>query len=213
MPGCVQCGSLLTLHDTNRIGYYQEKIWHNLTSTKYVILTVQVHGGDMSKQISFIHCSCCKICDQGDSWLLKELLKKMTFFHLFLNLFPFQKNFVQRQQCMDLLFVTPGICWLPPSNWWSLVHLLGSEDGLFFGKAGGLGKIRDFAWLSTATLICIAVSQQTWEYNIRNVANWFRDRHLSCLGLRWFILIQFWFWIETKMSRCCSDELDFPVVD
>lgn len=83
MPGCVQCGSLLTLHDTNRIGYYQEKIWHNLTSTKYVILTVQVHGGDMSKQISFIHCSCCKICDQGDSWLLKELLKKNDLFSPF----------------------------------------------------------------------------------------------------------------------------------
>lgn len=31
----------------------------------------------------------------------------------------------------------------------------------FFGKAAGLGKIKDFTRLSTVTLICIAVSQKT----------------------------------------------------
>lgn len=52
----------------------------DITSAKYVILTVQVRGGDVNKQISFIHCSCCKTGDQGDSWLLKELLKKNDLF-------------------------------------------------------------------------------------------------------------------------------------
>lgn len=143
---------------------------------------------------SYTGCSCCKIGDQCDSWLLKELLKKnYLFFTFFFYIFPFQKNFVQRQQCMGLLCVTPGICWLPPSNWWSLVQLLGSENGLFFGKADGLGKTRDFTWLSTVTLICVDVSQQKWGDNIRSVANRFRNKYFSCLGLGWFILITFCF--------------------
>lgn len=54
MPGHVQYESLLTLHETNRTGCRQEKIWCNLTSAKHVILTVQVHG-DVNKHISFIH--------------------------------------------------------------------------------------------------------------------------------------------------------------
>lgn len=143
---------------------------------------------------SYTGYSCCRIGDQCDSWLLKELLKKNYLFSpSFFTYFHFRRTLCKDSSAWACCVWPQASAGYPPATGDPLFSCLGQRMDFFFGKADGLGKTMDFTWLSTVTLICVDVSQQKWGDNIRSVANRFRNKHFSCLGLGWFILIKFCF--------------------
>lgn len=86
--------------------------------------------------------------------------EKLPFFHLLFLHISISEELCAKTAVHGLvvcdprhLLATPQQLVIPCSASWV-------REWTFFGKADGLGKTRDFTWLSTVTLICVDVSQQ-----------------------------------------------------
>lgn len=119
---------------------------------------------------SYTGCSCYKIGDQGNSWLLKELLKKIDFlFPLLLACFPFRRDLCNGSSAWAgcVCSQVPAVC--PPATSDLSCACMGQKKGLFLGQSMWPGRARDFTWLLPIVWVCIAVTQQTWRDSIKTV--------------------------------------------
>lgn len=106
----------------------------DITSAKHIILTMQVHGGDMSNHISFIHCSCCKIGDKSYSWLLKELLKENDLFSPSFLCISISEGLRAKTAVHGLLCVTPGSAGCLPATGDPFCSCLGLRMDFFWKR-------------------------------------------------------------------------------